>query len=173
MTFAKIIGFCIALLGSSAAFAGPIKLEPANPQPSGLKSGLSVKYALPERQIKTLAQADDMLKSAKPGTPLTGLDYWDTEEGEETLTSGKAWWVAAEIGGISVLMRPASIPLIFWSMMGCECSLVGKRSSYGTKEQRVKPSRRLRSKCPQQAGTHCARSISKIRAQPVFTCARA
>lgn len=99
MKFVKIVSLCAAILSSGAAFAGPLKLEPANPQPSGLKSGLAVKYALPEKQIKTLAQADEALKSAQRGRPLAGLDYWDTEEGGETLTSGKAWWVAAQISG--------------------------------------------------------------------------
>ena len=127
MKMLKIIATCLAAMGASAAFAGPLKLEPANPQPSGLKPGLAVKYALPDKQIKTLAQADEALKSSKRGRPLAGLDYWDTEEGGETLTSGKAWWVAADISGYVRFDAPGTYVIDFLTNDGLRMSIGGKR----------------------------------------------
>ena len=54
---------------AGAAFAAPLKLKPASPQPSGLKSGLAVKYAYPP-DVKSLNQATRALKRAKAGTRL-------------------------------------------------------------------------------------------------------
>ncbi|WP_082181882.1 PA14 domain-containing protein [Aestuariivita boseongensis] len=127
MKLVKIVSLCAAIFSAGAALAGPLKLEPANPQPSGLKSGLAVKYALPEKQIKTLAQADEALKSAKRGPALKGLDYWDTEEGGETLTSGKAWWVAAQINGYVRFDAPGVYTIDFLVNDGLRMFIGGKK----------------------------------------------
>lgn len=127
MKLVQVVSFCAAMLSVGAAWAGPLKLEPANPQPTGLKSGLAVKYALPEKQIKTLAQADEALKSAKRGRPLAGLDYWDTEEGGETLTSGKAWWVAAQISGYVRFDAPGVYTVDFLVNDGLRMNIGGKK----------------------------------------------
>ncbi len=126
MKLVKIASLCAALLSAGAALAGPLKLEPADPQPSGLKAGLAVKYALPDKQIKTLAQADSALKSAKSGTPLAGLDYWDTEEGEQTLTSGKEWWVAAAISGYVKFDAPGVYTIDFLTNDGLRAFIGGQ-----------------------------------------------
>ena len=87
----------IALLLAAPVFAAPLKLEPANPQPSGLKAGLAVSYA--NAEVRTLSAAERAAQNATPGQPLAGLDYWDTNEGMETLTSGRAMGVVAKISG--------------------------------------------------------------------------
>ena len=38
----------VAVFMAAGAWAAPLKLTPANPQPSGLKQGLAVKYAYPK-----------------------------------------------------------------------------------------------------------------------------
>ena len=127
MKIIKIVSVCAAMLSASVAAAGPIKLEPANPQPGSVKSGLAVSYALPEKQIKSLAQADEALKSAKRGKALAGLDYWDTEDGEATLTSGKAWWVAARISGYVKFDAPGVYTIDFLVNDGLRMNIGGKK----------------------------------------------
>lgn len=127
MKIFKLASLLAAVLAAGTAFAGPKKLEPANPQPSGLKPGLAVKYALPDKQIKNLAQAGEFLKKAKRGKPLKGLDYWDTEEGEPTLTSGKAWWVAADISGYVRFDEPGIYTIDFLTNDGLRATIGGQR----------------------------------------------
>lgn len=127
MKILKVIAMGLAALSASATLAAPLKLEPANPQPGGLKPGLGVKYALPDKQIKTLSQADEFLKKGKRGKPLAGLDYWDTEEGEPTLTSGKAWWVAADISGYVRFEAPGTYVLDFLTNDGLRMFIGGQR----------------------------------------------
>ena len=127
MPFKKFIATCALILAAGAAWAAPLKLEPANPQPSSLRPGLAVKYGLPDNQIKTLAHADKALQSARPGQALTGLDYWDTEEGEPTLTSGKAWWVAADISGYVRFDAPGVYTIDFVVNDGIRATIGGQR----------------------------------------------
>jgi hypothetical protein len=102
-----------------------MKLEPANPQPGSVKPGLSVSYAFPP-DVKTLAQAESALKGAKPGTPLAGLDYWDTEEGQPTLTSGQALRVAARIKGYVRFDTPGVYVFDFLSNDGLRAVIGGQ-----------------------------------------------
>lgn len=126
MTRMTLAGICAALMLAAPALAAPLKLEPANPQPSGLKPGLAVKYAYPE-DVKTLSQAEQALKSAKPGRPLKGLDYWDTEEGMETLTSGQAMRVVAGISGYVRFDAPGVYTVDFLSNDGLRAFIGGKK----------------------------------------------
>ncbi|MCE8007516.1 PA14 domain-containing protein [Aestuariivita sp.] len=126
MTIFKIAAALMALMVAQTALAGPLKLEPANPQPSGLKPGLAVVYAFPN-DVKTLSQADQALKSAKPGRPLEGLDYWDTEEGGETLTSGQALRVVAGISGYVRFDAPGIYTVDFLSNDGLRAFIGGKK----------------------------------------------
>ena len=84
-----ISAIAVAMIAAGPVLAAPLKLKPASPQPSGLKQGLAVSYAYPT-DVKTLSQANKFLKRAKPGNPLSGLDYMDTINGKRTLTS-KDW----------------------------------------------------------------------------------
>jgi hypothetical protein len=126
MIYQRLTAALAAALLAGAAWAGPLKLEPANPQPSGLKPGLAVKYAFPP-DVKTLAQADKALEGAKPGKPLAGLDYWDTNEGEETLTSGKAMRVVAGISGYVKFDAPGTYVIDFLSNDGLRAHIGGKK----------------------------------------------
>ncbi|MFY9211537.1 MAG: PA14 domain-containing protein [Aestuariivita sp.] len=126
MKLSRIASFAVAVLIAGAASAAPLKLSPANPQPGSLKPGLAVKYAFPD-EVRTLSQADQALKSAKPGRPLAGLDYWDTEEGGETLTSGQALRVVAGISGYVRFDAPGVYVIDFLSNDGLRASIGGKK----------------------------------------------
>lgn len=130
MTFLKSV--CTAAMATfvaAAACAAPLKLTPANPQPNGLKEGLAVKYAFPH-DVKTLHQANRALKNASPGTPLAGLDYWDTNNGDPTLTSDKAHHVVAGISGY-VRFDEAGVYIIdFLTNDGLDASVGGQQVGY-------------------------------------------
>lgn len=122
-----ILSACLAsAFLATAAFAGPLKLTPASPQPSSLKPGLSVKYAYPG-DVKTLSQARKALKKGTPGTPLSGLDYMDTNDGDKTLTSKRAHHVAAGISGYVKFDAPGTYTIDFLSNDGLEVSIGGKQ----------------------------------------------
>lgn len=89
----------ILLTCGTALGAAPLKLQLADPQPSGVQPGLSVRYAYPQ-DVKTLSEASAALKIAsEPGHALSGLDHRDTNEGDKTLTSKRAEHVVASIKG--------------------------------------------------------------------------
>ncbi|WP_299726978.1 PA14 domain-containing protein [uncultured Tateyamaria sp.] len=113
-----------ALLVATAAFAAPLQLKPANPQPSGLKQGLGVSYYFDS--VRTLSEASRAYKKAKPGEPLAGLDYRDTAEGDETLTSGKAQKIIAVINGYVRFDAPGTYVIDFMSNDGLEMKIGGE-----------------------------------------------
>ena len=114
----------IALAG--AAFAEPIKLTPADPQPStdDLTPGLAVSYAFGSGG-RTLADAEKKLKSAEPGKPLVGLSYLEGVDGDLTLTSGKAHKVAASISGYIKFDAAGTFDVEFLSNDGLVASIGG------------------------------------------------
>lgn len=121
----------IAALGVLAATAGvsaPAKLSPANPQPGGLKSGLSVDYSYVAEglHIKSLADARRALRAgATRGPALRGLDYRDTNTGEPTLTSKRAENVAAAIKGYIRFDAPGVYEIDFFTNDGLDASIGG------------------------------------------------
>jgi len=126
----------VAALGmafASAAIGAPLKLSPANPQPGGLKSGLSVTYGYaPEGQhIKMLTDARGVLKSGtQRGKPLRGLDYRDTNVGENTLTSKRAENVAASVKGYIRFDKPGVYDIDFFTNDGLDASIGGQRVGF-------------------------------------------
>ena len=127
----KALAATLATLGlmlATALSAAPLKLTPAEPQPSGLKPGLNVVYGYaPEGQhIKTLADARRYLRQAEPGRPLTGLDYADTNEGEPTLTSRRAENVAARIWGYVRFDKPGIYDIDFLTNDGLHMEIGGQ-----------------------------------------------
>ncbi len=100
LAYRAISAAVLFLCAAAMATAAPIKLTPADPQPAAdaLAEGLSVAYAFPP-DVKSLRDAEYFAKEAKPGEPLIGFDYIDTEEGEPTLTSGQSIQVVAKIKG--------------------------------------------------------------------------
>lgn len=122
-----LFGAAVFWAGSSAAEV--ITLSPADPQPdeAALAQGLAVKYAYPP-EVRTLRDAEHWLDSdAKDGPPLTGLKYRDTLEGEETLTSGQATRVAAEISGYVKFSRPGPHKIEFFSNDGVRAFIGGEQ----------------------------------------------
>lgn len=121
--FAAWVYLCAAALAS----AGPIKLTPADPQPAAdaLAEGLAVAYAFPP-DVKSLRDAAYFAKEAKPGEPLIGFDYIDTEEGEPTLTSGQAIQVVAKITGFLKFDTPGVYELDFISNDGLKVDIGGQ-----------------------------------------------
>lgn len=117
----------VAILWASIAAAAPLKLTPANPQPAAPKPGLSVTYAYPTDDIKTLADAQAAINQyGKAGKPLTGLDYRDTVEGQPTLTSDRAMNVAARIRGYVRFDAPGNYEIEFMSNDGIRATIGGQ-----------------------------------------------
>ncbi|CUH89263.1 PA14 domain protein [Phaeobacter sp. CECT 5382] len=115
-----------AILISTLVSAAPLKLQPANPQPSGVKSGLSVRYAYPQ-DVRTLSEASSALKiSAERGRALSGLDYRDTNEGDLTLTSKRAEHVVASIKGYVHFDTPGVHNIDFLTNDGIRAKIGGK-----------------------------------------------
>jgi hypothetical protein len=125
-----VFGFvaAIGLAVASVATAAPITLTPANPQPSGLKRGLSVAYgtAADGVHIKSLSDARLALRGAKRGKALRGLDYRDTSKGQPTLTSQKSENVAAAIKGYVKFDKPGVYTIDFFTNDGLSAQIGGK-----------------------------------------------
>jgi hypothetical protein len=120
----------ISLLCASAVFAAPLKLTPATPQPGGLKSGLSVSYAYAteDQDFTTLSGARSALKAnEKRGKPLRGLDYRDTNLGENSLTSTHSEQVAASISGYIRFDNPGLYTIDFFTNDGLLASIGGQQ----------------------------------------------
>jgi hypothetical protein len=113
---------------AGTVWAGPLKLEPADPQPVDLKPGLAVSYA--KASVRTLAEAAEYLDDAQPGEPLTGLDYRDTADGDPTLTWGKAHKVVAGITGYVRFDEPGVYLVDFLSNDGLQMIIGGQEVTY-------------------------------------------
>lgn len=122
----------LGMMVATLADAAPLQLKPASPQPSAsqLKQGLAVRYAFPPngQHIKTLADARRYLKrGSKPGKALKGLDYRDTHEGGQTLTSRRAQNVAASITGYVLFDKPGIYEIDFLTNDGLDANIGGQR----------------------------------------------
>lgn len=123
------------LMCATTVMAAPLKLTPANPQPSAgqLKKGLAVKYGyvLKGQDIKSLADATQALQSrSERGKPLKGLDYRDTNEGDKTLTSKEAFNVAAAINGYVRFDQPGTYDIEFLTNDGLRATVGGQRVGF-------------------------------------------
>lgn len=137
-----------AIVLASQAWAAPLKLKPASPQPSGLKQGLAVKYAYPG-DVKTLGNAERALKKAKPGRPLAGLDYRDTADGEITLTSDRAHHVVAKITGYVKFDAPGTYVIDFLTNDGLDAQIGGQAVGYVNARQPCQPTRAVEAEVPE------------------------
>ncbi len=119
--------FNLALIAAmdAPAFAEPVKLTPADPQPTDLTPGLAVSYAYGAGG-RTLAEAEQKLRDATPGTPLVGLSYLDGSDGENTLTATKAHKVAAAISGYIRFDTAGTFDIDFFSNDGLQASIGGQ-----------------------------------------------
>lgn len=130
MTLVRTGALAAALaLIAGAALSAPLKLQPANPQPSP-KAGLNVKYfgtGNQHKKIRDLSQAKNLLAKAQPGQPLRGLDYRDTNKGEDVMTFDGAYNVAAEVTGFMRFDSPGTYELETWSNDGIEAWVGGQQ----------------------------------------------
>ena len=133
---------------AGAAFAAPLKLKPASPQPSGLKSGLAVKYAYPP-DVKSLNQDTRALKRAKAGTPLKGLDYRDTAPGEKALTSKQEKHVAAAISGFVKFDSAGTYTIDFLTNDGLDARIGGQEVGHFDGRQTCQETRAVEVEVPQ------------------------
>ena len=127
------LSIALGLFVATASLAAPLKLKPASPQPSGLKSGLSVTYgyAPKGRDIKKLSEARAVLNAgATSGKPLRGLDYRDTKRGENTLTSTGSENVAALIKGYIRFDKPGIYDIDFFTNDGLNATIGGQKVGY-------------------------------------------
>ncbi len=121
----KFLAIAAAIFFAAAAHAEVLKLKPASPQPTSLSAGLAVKYFYPA-DVKNLRQAAKHAKRAKPGTPLTGLDYEDTRNGQRTLTSKAAHHVVAKIDGYVKFDSAGIYTIEFLSNDGLQANIGGQ-----------------------------------------------
>ncbi|MDA7966160.1 PA14 domain-containing protein [Ruegeria sp.] len=153
MKFIRTGGLAIAMaMIASAAFAAPLKLQPASPQPSNPKAGLDVKYKWegnPPRKIQNMAKAKQLIKKAQPGTPLIGLDYRDTTEGEPVLTFNQAYNVAAQVTGYIRFDAPGIYELETWSNDGIDAWVGGQQIGYVSGIQGCDANQRTEVEVPQ------------------------
>jgi hypothetical protein len=119
------------LAWATALGAAPLKLKPANPQPSGLQSGLNVTYKVAQEKVRSLQDARALFKlNPKRGKPLRGLDYRDTNEGEPVMTSDAPYYVIADISGYFRFDAPGVYDIEFYTNDGLDATIGGQRVGY-------------------------------------------
>jgi hypothetical protein len=130
----KVLAAAVTALGlicTTSGLAAPLKLKPASPQPGSVKSGLNVSYGYAADKFKSLSLARSIFGStAKPGQPLRGLDYRDTEFGENTLTSTAPWYVTARITGYYHFPAPGVYDIEFFVNDGLDATIGGQQVGY-------------------------------------------
>ncbi|MEM6758678.1 MAG: PA14 domain-containing protein [Pseudomonadota bacterium] len=144
-TAAAVASIVVAGTGSWAA---PLKLAPADPQPSGLKQGLAVQYAYP-KDVKTLGNAERALRKAKAGKPLAGLDYRDTNDGDKTLTSDRAHHVVAKITGYVKFDAAGIYAIDFLTNDGLDAKIGGQDVAYVNGRQPCQATRPVEAEVPE------------------------
>ncbi|MGB5866096.1 MAG: PA14 domain-containing protein [Sulfitobacter sp.] len=121
-----LLSTAVVVTISTAAFAEPLKLELADPQPEAVTEGLAVSYATGAGG-RSLEEAKSKLSGAKPGPALKGLSYLDTEEGETALTSGETQKVAAAITGYIKFDASGTYEVNFFSNDGLDAMIGGQQ----------------------------------------------
>lgn len=116
----------VSMTMATALAAAPVKLQPADPQPGSVRSGLAVRYAYPQ-DVRTLSEASAALKrGSEAGRPLKGLDHRDTNEGDITLTSKQAQHVVARITGYVRFDKPGVYNIDFLTNDGLRAKIGGQ-----------------------------------------------
>ncbi|MEE4186868.1 MAG: PA14 domain-containing protein [Roseobacter sp.] len=129
--FLIAIAMSSALLAPTFASAEAITLAPADPQPSGLAQGLAVTYAVIPSNVRSVELARDSLeKRGTPGTPIDGLTYEDTAEGDRVLTSDRREKVAAAITGYIRFEAAGTYVLDFLANDGLQIAIGGQEVGF-------------------------------------------
>ncbi|MCX7559739.1 hypothetical protein OS190_09185 [Sulfitobacter sp. F26204] len=118
--------FCFAL--ATPGFAQSVTLTLADPQPDDgdLTPGLAVSYGF-GGDMRSLEDAESVLRRAKAGPALRGLSYDDNEEGDNTLTSTEPTKVAAAISGFIQFEKAGTFKVEFVSNDGILASIGGQQ----------------------------------------------
>ena len=113
-----------------AAYAEPLTLTPADPQPDAgdLAPGLAVSYAY--KSVRTLEEATEALQDASEGTPIKGLSYEDNNEGDLTMTSKSAQKVVAAISGFIRFDAPGTFEVDTLSNDGLVLTVGGQEVAF-------------------------------------------
>lgn len=122
---ALVMAAGLASHAMAAEDAAPVRLKPADPQPTGLSAGLAVKYAYPG-DIRFLNEAEAVRREAETGPPLIGFDYPDSFKGAKALTSRRSQIVAAFIEGYVRFDTPGIWKIQFHSNDGIAVSIGGR-----------------------------------------------
>ena len=111
-------------LPSPALAGGAFNVSLAQPQPdtAALRPGLAVDYAYGE--VRFLDEATGWASHTKPGAPLAGFVYGDTEVGQQTFTSDSSEFVIAFIEGF-MKFEAGTYDLEFQSNDGLRITLGG------------------------------------------------
>lgn len=154
----KFSACVIAAFFPVAAFAAPLELTPASPQPSGLSAGLAVSYAYPS-DVKTLADARSALdKRAKAGPALSGLSYQDTKDGGKVMTSRFSTNVAAQINGYIRFDAAGIYTMNVWSNDGIEAWIGGQEIAFYDDRHPCEPAGEVQVSVP-QAGWYALEAL--------------
>ena len=128
-----VTALCLALYVPSLAYGQAITLQPASPQPSKreLSPGLAVNYAIISSDVRTIEQAKTSLKKyGQRGFPIAGLNYEDTEEGEQVLTSEQSERVAASISGYIHFKIAGTYTMDFLANDGLQIAIGGQEVGF-------------------------------------------
>lgn len=131
--YVSAAALCMALAVPHLAFAQPITLQPASPQPSAgaLAQGLAVTYAVIPSNVRTVKLAKNSLKKrGEPGRPIAGLTYEDTDVGDKVLTSERREKVAAEITGYIHFKAAGTYMLDFLANDGLQIAIGGQEVGF-------------------------------------------
>ncbi|MBO9479189.1 hypothetical protein J7382_16715 [Shimia sp. R11_0] len=122
----KILAAAALFVGTTAS-AEIINLTPADPQPTGLKQGLSVVYAVNDRKVRTLGPAKRRIERfGEPGKPLAGLNYPDKGKDAEVLTSGRSSLVSAMVNGYIKFPAAGTYGVEFYTNDGAQIWISGQ-----------------------------------------------
>lgn len=123
--FSALAAVSIAI--ASTASAQVINLTPANPQPTGLKEGLAVVYAVNTRDVRKLSPAQRRIERfGEPGQPLPGLNFPDKGKGAPVMTSGRPELVGAQVTGFIKFPSAGVYGLEFFTNDGAEIWISGQ-----------------------------------------------
>ncbi len=126
---------------ATAAFAEPLALTLADPQPAAddLIPGLAVSYAY--ESVRTLAEAKEALEDGgREGKPIRGLSYEDNNDGDLLMTAKKSAKVSVAISGFIRFDEAGTFEVDTLSNDGLELFIGGQEVAYYDEVHACEPS---------------------------------